>query len=63
MNIKEGFKRIFIAIGYLFFSLVMGNIASSENNFIIAMFGYVIGFYMFKGLCYGINWIIAGFKE
>lgn len=63
MNIKEGIKRIFLAFGYLFFMFCGLMSASSEGNYIINLFGIVVGFYIFKGLLYSINWIIEGFKE
>lgn len=63
MNIKEGIKRIFLAFGYLFFALIGWGIAENEGSFIITIIGIVLGFYTFKGLLIGINWIIAGFKN
>lgn len=63
MNIKEGIKRIFLAFGYLFFMFCGWLSASGESNYIISLFGFIIGFYVFKGLLYSINWIIEGFKK
>lgn len=63
MNIKEGFKRIFLALGYALFSLLGFATTSIEDIYIIRVFGFILGFYAFKGLCYCIKWIIAGFKE
>jgi len=63
MNIKEGLKRISISIGYIIFALIGGGIASNEGNFLTTLLGYIIGFYAFKGLLLGINWIVEGFKE
>ena len=62
MNYKEGFKRIFIAFGYLFFTFC-GWASTNEEDYIIRVFGLIVGFYIFKGLLYGINWIKEGFKE
>lgn len=63
MNIKEGLKRIFLSFGYLFFMFCGFLSTTNEGNYIISLFGFVVGFYVFKGLLCGINWIIEGFKE
>lgn len=63
MNIKEGIKRIFLAMGYMFFALCGWLSAGNEGNYILSVFGIILGFYTFKGLLYGINWIVEGFKE
>ena len=62
MDLKEGMKRIFLAIGYLIF-ILLGYIATLEENIYTVIFGCAAGFFAFKGILFGINWIIAGFKE
>ena len=63
MNIKEGFKRIFLVFGYAIFILISFLIASNEGNYYTSIFGAILGFYIFKGLCFVINWIIEGFNN
>lgn len=63
MNIKEGIKRIFLAIGYIFFALCGLITTNGQDDYIISVFGVVLGFYTFKGLLFGISWVLEGFKE
>lgn len=60
MYFKEGLKRIFLAFGYLFF-ILLGLIWGAESNFYASVIGGVVGFFIFKGIIYSINWIIEGF--
>lgn len=63
MNIKKGIGRIFLAIGYLLFILLGLAIASNEGNYLITIIGGIVGFFVFKGLILGLQWIINGFKN
>lgn len=62
INYKKGFTRIGLALGYIIFSLI-GLIIGSGSSFIMGVIGAILGFFLFKGMLIGINWIIKGFKN
>lgn len=63
MNIKRGIGRIFLALCYLLSIAIGLCIAANEGNFFITLLGGVIGFFVFKGIIIGFQWIISGFKN
>lgn len=62
INYKNGFTRIFLAIGYLLFILI-GLLIGSNHSFFAAIIGSTLGFFIFKYLLISIKWIIKGFKN
>ena len=62
LNLKNGFKRILLALGYLLF-IFIGLIIGFSTSSLAAIIGAIIGFFVFKYTLIGINWIIEGFKN